>query len=232
MDCQWFGADMSAIQQVLLGISSAGGGGGNTVTVAGSSTLAYVTATSQNVTVPSASVGDLLLAIAMHRAVLTPPAGWTLVDTISNTLSGTLQYLSFYSKTAVSGDLGASTTWGQASSARMGVQIVSLNGTSATPAVLTTTKGQDLVTSPPAPPMFVVTGTASGQIGIAALTSALSTTSTVSASAPFTLLSPASNIDNRVYTAYRSLSLGQQTNGTFGVGGSSWPFEGISALIG
>jgi hypothetical protein len=86
----------------------------------------YFTATSMTTTVPgTAAANDLLVAAVMHRAAITPPSGWTLVDTISYTDSGTTQSLSMYKKVAVSGDVGAVLTWNQATSTRMAVHLES-----------------------------------------------------------------------------------------------------------
>jgi hypothetical protein len=84
----------------------------------------FVTATSLNQTIPAkAATGDMLLAWVMYRSTLTPPSGWTLVRTETFIGGGFTQYLSVYERIATSSDPGASTTWTQASSARLGVHI-------------------------------------------------------------------------------------------------------------
>src|SRR5690606_29037289 len=98
---------------------------------------------SLNVTVPAtAAVGDLLVAYIMRRATLTPPAGWTLAATAGPfTSSGVDQYVDIYYKTAVSGDIGASTTWTQAASDRMSVSIGAYRKTDGSTFSLVTTNG-------------------------------------------------------------------------------------------
>lgn len=95
-------------------------------------------ATSFSVTLGAAILeGDLLLAHVMHRDIVTPPDGWTLITETPAFESG--QQLSVYRKDAAAADAGSTSTWAQASSVRINVLIsawrhesgvgVSLSGT-------------------------------------------------------------------------------------------------------
>lgn len=100
--------------------------------VVGASDVVFSTVASQDVTIPAVSQeGDFLVAAVMHREALTPPAGWTLIESASFTNAGDGQSTSVYTKTAGALDPGASTTWAQAAADRMAVQIVAVRSTGA-----------------------------------------------------------------------------------------------------
>lgn len=113
---------------ILQSPSGTGPPSGPTVSLAAATQILPGTTglTSVNTTVPAtAAVNDLLIAYVMRRSALTAvPAGWTLAATSGLfTGSGENQFVDVYYKTAVSGDIGASTTWTQTTSNRMSVSI-------------------------------------------------------------------------------------------------------------
>ncbi|AMX93623.1 MULTISPECIES: hypothetical protein [Mesorhizobium] len=187
--------------------------------VAASSTV-YVTATSQNQTIPaSVATGDLLIAAVMHRAALTPAAGWTLVSTVSCTENGTTtQSTSVYKRVAQSGDAGASTTWTQATSQRMSVHIMAFRRSGGCDVVDNDTAFQsNLVANTNVGNMAVSVATADLQMGVA-VASAVSANNVAGdsmAASVGTLTTPATATGNRLGVAYRSRNSGETTAGTF-----------------
>ncbi len=135
--------------------------------------LVGTSTTSLSVTVPAtAAVGDLLVAYIMRRATFTPQAGWTLAATAGPfSSSGTTQYVDIYYKTAVSGDIGASTTWTQSSNARMSVSIGAYRKTDGSAFSLVTTNATTKVATSAAYdstfiPVAPVTATADNQLAV------------------------------------------------------------------
>src|SRR5690606_26935174 len=128
----------SMISGVIAGqMRKAAGPAANIVSYVGVSATRWLTALSIAETVPaSASAGDLLIASFMHRDSAIAPSGWTLARSQTITSGTVNQSLSVYSKVALSSDLGASTTFAQASSQRTGLTIVALRGSTSSPAVL------------------------------------------------------------------------------------------------
>lgn len=103
------------------------------VTFVSSTTTGYVDgATSINTpSTPSGiQAGDGLFACLFSRSALTPPAGWTLVKSQTNTTI-TTQTLYVYRKDSVtSSDSGQSFTWNQANAGRMGLHYTVVRSTS------------------------------------------------------------------------------------------------------
>lgn len=177
----------------------------------------YVTATSQDQTIPAATaVGDLLLACVMHRDTLTPPAGWTLVATRACSGAGVTQYTSVYRRVAQSGDVSAPTTWGQASAARMAVHIQAYRKAGGCSVLATATAGvSDTATTaiawagltvPPAGQMAVLVGS---------ITFALTPGTTTITASSGTMTTPPTVEDNRLACAYLRVSEGQVIDGSF-----------------
>jgi hypothetical protein len=188
--------------------------------VAGSA-VTYTIATSQNATIPSATqAGDLLLAWVMHRDDLTVPSGWTLVRTQQASSTTLARHdLSVYQRTAQSGDAGASTTWTQATSQRMAVQVQTWrhpNGASLAVDTGTSLSNQSTV-SPVA--YSAITPTAAYQVLVhgASMSNANTGATSVTPSVG-TLTTPQSVTDNRLFIAYRSApTAGISYTGSFAV---------------
>lgn len=221
------------IQQMLVGTGIPA-----PVSYVSAGSVVIGSATNFGLTVPVCAVGDLLLAYLFTRSVmLTVPSGWTLVDSNSYTDGGVLQYVYLYSKTAVSGDIsgGTSYTWVQTTSNRGGGQIAAFRKSGSTPTVLTTVK-TSTTTAAQTQNMAVVSGTASGQMGLALQTRTVAINgapNTISVTSPFTLLTPSGANDLRLYAAYRTLDATTSTNGSFNsdpgaIGGAC----NLSALLG
>lgn len=193
-----------------------------TADVVATSDTQYVAATSRDQTIPAATeIDDLLLAFVMHRDTLTAPSGWTLVASQNETTSGVNQTLSIYSRTAVSGDAGATTTWTQATSQRMAVHIHTLRHSGgATLEVKSSAKDAQSVASSPYP-AAVATSDADGNLGIAAISysNALAegNATTVDAPTGFALTTPGSVAENRLAVAWVRRNNSETTAGNFTV---------------
>lgn len=73
---------------------------------------------------------DFVYAALMHRSAATPPAGWTLVTSVSCTETAITQTLSLFRKTTPApADSGANATFTQASSERMGLLYFAVRAT-------------------------------------------------------------------------------------------------------
>lgn len=96
--------------------------------VGGTTLVTVASGTSVSANLPSGlQDGDLLLAFVFARSAITPPAGWTEVVTTST--YGSAQRFAAYKKDTVSsGDSGASLSFTQASSGRMGVVFAAARG--------------------------------------------------------------------------------------------------------
>lgn len=205
--------------------------------VAGSTTT-YVVATSQNVNIPTqAQVGDLLLAWVMHRSNLTPPSGWVLVRNETCSAAGTRHDLSLYLRTAITGDGGASTTWGQEASTRLAVHIqVFRRGSIA--AVGNSGAQETNVSTSVSLPFSAISASTNGLLVAHGASQAIASTggvTTVAASAG-TLTTPDSAADNRLFVCYRSdVTNGQSASGAFTTNVTDGVNNGkvrISVLIG
>jgi hypothetical protein len=194
--------------------------GFNSISNVGNSTVTYVVATSQTATIPSGvAANDLLLAWVMHRGVLTPPAGWTLEKSQVCNSSSSTQYLSLYKRTAVAGDANTVTTWTQATSQRLAVQIQAFRH--ANPASVltaaTTSSSSNVSASPGTVDYSPVTPTITGQITVHGATNVYANTgsyTTVTASYGV-LTTPSSALDNRLFVAYETAVNTTQKTGYF-----------------
>ena len=97
--------------------------------VAAGATAYEASSTTVTTDMPSeAAIGDLLIAVVMHRSALTTPTGWSVVDSHDETdNSGFNQKLSILSRTAQSGDPGSNQAFTQASSERFAAVILALS---------------------------------------------------------------------------------------------------------
>ena len=82
------------------------------------------TGTDTSLTIPATVQDDDLLHLTvLHRDTLTPPSGWTLVDSTSIAATGYDQYTSIYVKNGEDADASATLSVTQASSARLEICI-------------------------------------------------------------------------------------------------------------
>jgi hypothetical protein len=183
------------------------------------STTSYVNAvTSQSQNVPSsAQAGDLLIVMVMHRsAINSVPAGWSLAASNNVVAGGFTHYLSAYSKTCVAGDVGASVSFGQTSSGRMGMQIlVCRNGQGLPQSVKSS--NTSTATGAGSSTMPVASVSSSGSfIGIVAATFTIASTSptTTTITTPYTQVSVASAVENRLGIGWTRLNVGDSVSGS------------------
>lgn len=93
------------------------------------------------------ATGDGLFAIVFARSALTPPAGWTLVDSQLAIRASVSQTIYIYRRdSAASGDSSTAFTWTQASSGRMGLAyVLARSSTGALSVAETGKRGTDIV---------------------------------------------------------------------------------------
>lgn len=197
-------------------------GAGAYVEVASTTTL--------NVAAPTgASVGDLLVCGIMCRSTASAPTGWVAAVQITTTNN---QRTVIWTKTAVAGDLGVTTGFTQASSARFLGQMLAFSKQGGTPAVASTNSLAS--TSGTVAPVASVTGEADDQVAVAC-GSVISTYTpmTMNFSSEWTQTSPTSGNNIRLAVAYRSVNKDVVTGGTVTLSPSSnnsWPM--VTALLG
>lgn len=183
---------------------------------------------------PSSPAGiansDGLFAIVFARSALTPPAGWTLVASKSNT--GTLtQTLFVYRKdTVTTSDSSTAFTWSQAASGRMGLAYVVARSSSGTITVAANSTAEtDYVASTAYPHNVTIptlTATVDGELFLIAAASESATTNpsenTWSAAATgSSVRTTATQAENRLAAFTHSLNSTQSnsTPFTMGIGG-------------
>ncbi len=184
--------------------------------VATSATV-YATSTSQNVNIPTVSVGDLLIATIMHRDTLTPETGWDLVATQIGLLGSLEQTLSLYKRIAQGGDSGSSTTWTQATNQRIATNITAFSGDSGLGVFSSATAKQDDTTTTDFVDIAELIST-NQYMSVAAATTALySGTTNAAPSVPsvWALLSPVSISNNRLGIAYKNVFTDEVLTGAF-----------------
>ena len=205
--------------------------------------------TSVNTTVPAtAAVNDLLIAYVMRRSALTAtPAGWTLAATSGVfTGSGENQYVDVYYKTAVSGDIGASTTWTQTTSNRMSVSIAAFRKSDGSAFSLVTTNTSIKTATATAYdssfiPAPAITATANNQLLVfaasgvtmaAANTSAVNPAYAIGASGTTTYAGSTSTDVARLVCAWKSMMNGEVLNATAQfMGGTSGSGSQLGAVV-
>lgn len=205
------------------------------VVVVASTDTVYAEATSQTKTIPGAAApGDLLLAVVMHRSDLTPPSGWTLVRTESVVVSGGTgtHRLSIYSRSAVSGDGGASTLWTQATSQRIAVVIQAYRRPGFAISVVAHA-GRTGADSPYT--VSAASATADYQMAVVAISFNGAPAGAVTPPSGYLLSTPESADNNRLGVARRLLSGGSASSGAFlasPAGTSGTAHAQISVVIG
>ena len=194
---------------------------------------AYVilsSATTLNVAAPTgASVGDLLVCGIMCRSTASAPTGWVADVQITTTSN---QRTVIWTKTAVAGDLGVTTGFTQASSARFLGQMLAFSKQGGTPAVAAVNSRLDsnaLVAT-----LASVTGEADDQVAVGCGSAVYASTTNVimSFSSEWTQTSPTSGQLSRLGVAYRSVDEGVVTGGTITINDASqnsWPM--VTALL-
>jgi len=218
----------------------ASGGAVNTVSYVGVSATRWATATSITETVPASSVvGDLLIAIFMHRVAATAPSGWALVRSQTITSGVTAQILSVYSKVALAGDPAASMTFEQASSQRTSLTLVVLRGSISSPVVLSSAASTTSASA--TVPVAAVGPAAQGNMLVAAATTILAVgagTATFVVPGGLTQVTSSASTDAanqlRTCVGYKSLVAGESASGAFAMNGDPTGngMSSISVLVG
>jgi hypothetical protein len=198
-------------------------GAGAYVEVASTTTL--------NVAAPTgASVGDLLVCGIMCRSTASAPTGW--VAAVQITGASITQRTVIWTKTAVAGDLGVTTGFTQASSARFLGQMLAFSKQGGTPAVASTNSLAS--TSGAVAPVASVTGEADDQVAVACGSAVYAyTPMTLNFSSEWTQTSPTSGNNIRLAVAYRSVNKDVVTGGTLTINSAtqnSWPM--VTVLLG
>lgn len=192
---------------------------------AGASSVSFIAASGTNyvnggtsINIPAAPAGiqngDGLFAIVFGRSALTPPSGWTLVASKSNT--GTLtQTLYIYRKdTVTTADASATFTWNQAASGRMGLGYMVCRSTTGTIAVDQTDTAETDYTVSTAYPHDVtvpsLTAEVDGELFLIAFTAELGSASdTWTAASGMTIRSANPQADNRLGFGTQARNAGQ-----------------------
>lgn len=193
-------------------------------------TSAQTTATSISSSLPTGlQDGDEVVAFVFARSAVSTPAGWELVAATTTSIG---QSISLYRKVqVVSSDSGASTTWVQASSARIGVTYGAFRNGKV--AAFTTVKadgnGDNKIALP------ALTSTLDGAMFIGGATIYYSTTSppvAPSATGGFTLWSGYHPTEaTRVVGARKAASAGETLNATLDLWPNSSSTTNYSAAI-
>ena len=184
--------------------------------------------------------GDGLFAIVMSRSALTPPAGWSLVKSQSNTGASTQTVSIFKRDTAAPADSGASFTWTQAASGRMGLGYLLARSTSGALGVLGTDSASNTGTAAATQSVTlpVMTASGNGELFLLAAASELGSdagTDTWVASSGATIRTTAAQAGNRLCAETQARDLGQSNSTpmtiTFGAASAS-VFESVGCRIG
>jgi len=216
------------------------------VTFVSSTTTGYVDgATSINIpSTPSGiQAGDGLFACLFSRSALTPPAGWTLVKSQTNTTI-TTQTLYVYRKDSVtSADSGQSFTWNQANAGRMGLHYTVVRSTSGN---ITVAESAGTTNNPVAPPLAepanipTLTADVDGELFLMCATAAVATFGagngdTWAPSAGATLCSTAFAENNRLAVQTQARNAGQSNASpmtkTSNVGPQDNAYSGITVRL-
>lgn len=183
--------------------------------VANSATTYVTSATSTSETIPAAAnVGDCLVAVVMHRNVITSvPSGWALEISQNVTGGGVTHYISVYRKICVAGEPGTSISFTQASAGRIAIHIlVCLEGNG----LPLTVKSSASATDPTSTSMPLVPVTPGGSnlfIGIVSFINAVGTPTATNIATPYTQTTPLSIDQNRLGVCHTLFSLGQTVSG-------------------
>jgi hypothetical protein len=181
---------------------------------AASATVYVTSGTGTSETIPSsADVGDCLLAVLMHRSIITSvPSGWTLEVSV-NAVSSVTHYVSVYRKICTAGEPGTSVAFTQTAAGRLALHIlVCLEGNG----LPLTVKASSSATGITATSMPLASVTSSGSslfIGIVSFTNATTTPANSNISTPYTQTTPTSVDQNRLGVCHSLFSLGSVVSG-------------------
>lgn len=172
-------------------------------------------------TPPGVTAGDGLFAVVMARSNLTPPAGWTLVESRSVTAQGFTQTIYLYRRGgASSADSSTAFTWTQSSSGRMGLAYLLVRSSTGA-LVVAEHAGVDTPASSTIAPIPMLTSTVNGELFIMAATAIVAAAEpTWVAPAGATLRTTATAPENRLAAATHSRDAGLSNGVQFTSSGS------------
>lgn len=211
-----------------------GGGGGGTVSYISSTVSIYATSTSISPTSPATITNDdALFAFVFTRSALTPPSGWTVLDSTALFTEGTIsQYLHIVRKNSVaSTDANTAFTFAQAVSARIGVNYIVARSSTGTVTVaeianlIESTVSDDGINPP------VVTATTNGELVLISASCVALTPVTNVAPSGSTLYTVLSSSDNRLAGAYQNLDASESTSGGEFVITGSTATNGFGSIV-
>ncbi|WP_430391068.1 Ig domain-containing protein [Dyella sp. 20L07] len=198
----------------------------DTLSFVASSGTTYVSATSQILAIPTQTqVGDLLLAIVMHRSLLTTPPGWVLVNSKTATQNDPgVQMLSVYKRVAQAGDPGTNITWKQESTVRLAVHYHVYRKAGGCDVLQTADNVQNNIANG----IITWPATTIAKRGIACMAGTLyqaiaNGSPTPMSTSQGTLTTPASVLDNRLGVAYMAVAQNASLSGQFSAAGVTSP---------
>lgn len=209
---------MKPINVMRLRGQSSGGGTVSFVSATGTSYVSGATTINSPSSPSGIQNGDGLFAIVYARSALTPPAGWTLVESQNNSNIANQTLYIYRKDTVTTGDASTAFTWTQASSSRMGLAYIVVRSTSGTITVAQTGKTtNDYPTAVAIPHNVTVptlTATENGELFLVASTCAIAqvspdTNTWSAASSGADLRTTATQPENRLVAATQARNAGQ-----------------------
>lgn len=176
--------------------------------------------------------GDFLYAALMHRSAVSPPAGWTLVTSVSCTETAITQTLSLFRKTTPApADSGANATFTQASSGLMGLLYFAVRATTGMTLSyigVTSTAVNDTATNAITAPQITAAAT---ELVVTVATSVNATADVTypSIAAGMSLISGSAS-QTRLGAAYQRRTIGQTSAGRFTFNNGTPANNGLAAL--
>lgn len=176
--------------------------------------------------------GDFLYAALMHRSAVSPPAGWTLVTSVSCTETAITQTLSLFRKTTPApADSGANATFTQASSGLMGLLYFAARATTGLTLNYigaTSTAVNDMATNTVTAPQITAAAT---ELVVTVATSVNATAAVTypSIAAGMSLISGSAS-QTRLGAAYQRRTIGQTSAGRFTFDNGTPTNNGLAAL--
>lgn len=175
---------------------------------------------------------DFVYAALMHRSAVSPPAGWTLVTSVSCTETAITQTLSLFRKTTPApADSGANATFTQASSGLMGLLYFAVRATTGMTLSyigVTSTAVNDTATNAITAPQITAAAT---ELVVTLATSANATADVTypSIAAGMSLISGSAS-QTRLGAAYQRRTIGQTSAGRFTFNNGTPANNGLAAL--
>lgn len=176
--------------------------------------------------------GDFLYAALMHRSAVSPPAGWTLVTSVSCTETAITQTLSLFRKTTPApADSGANATFTQASSGLMGLLYFAARATTGLTLNYigaTSTAVNDMATNTVTAPQITAAAT---ELVVTVATSVNATAAVTypSIAAGMSLVSGSAS-QTRLGAAYQRRTVGQTSAGRYTFDNGTPANNGLAAL--